>query len=389
MLNNPLGGVYADKNAGTGKLVSVTGLAIASAHNGAVAVYGYQLASSAASGAVGLIDKASLTVAGLVALNKIYDGSDTALFSVGSAVATGVYEGDTVLIDSVTGVFDAGKNVGTGKDVTAAQIVLSGADLGNYQMLPVSGLTADITPRLLTIVATGNNKPYDGTTTATASLGDNRVAGDSLLLTYTANFLDPAIGANKYVSVELGVAGTDALNYSWNSSAATYADILAGEPQGVSGGIVPPPPSFTPINLPTAAEDSLLDPSYVDGIVTAAVMPAAGPLVESPEVWVRLLNKPAGKELGRVSVLVPSRVSMFTVLLPRVLGAGSSERSRQATLRLESGAALPAWLRFDAATLSLRATGRSPDALPLTALLTVGTERTLIVIAEMGPGAAN
>ena len=373
MLNNPLGGVYADKNAGTGKLVSVTGLAIASAHNGAVAVYGYQLASSAASGAVGLIDKASLTVAGLVALNKIYDGSDTALFSVGSAVATGVYEGDTVLIDSVTGVFDAGKNVGTGKDVTAAQIVLSGADLGNYQMLPVSGLTADITPRLLTIVATGNNKPYDGTTTATASLGDNRVAGDSLLLTYTANFLDPAIGANKYVSVELGVAGTDALNYSWNSSAATYADILAGEPQGVSGGIVPPPPpSFTPINLPTAA-----------------VMPAAGPLVESPEVWVRLLNKPAGKELGRVSVLVPSRVSMFTVLLPRVLGAGSSERSRQATLRLESGAALPAWLRFDAATLSLRATGRSPDALPLTALLTVGTERTLIVIAEMGPGAAN
>ncbi|MGH8688446.1 MAG: beta strand repeat-containing protein [Burkholderiales bacterium] len=61
VLNNPASGTYADKNVGTGKQVDVSGILIASASNGAASVYGYQLASSTASGNVGEITPATLT----------------------------------------------------------------------------------------------------------------------------------------------------------------------------------------------------------------------------------------------------------------------------------------------------------------------------------------
>ena len=59
-------------------------------------------------------------------------------------------------------------------------ISLSGTDAPNYTANTTASTTADITVRSLTVSATGVNKVYDGTTTATATLSDNRVAGDSL-----------------------------------------------------------------------------------------------------------------------------------------------------------------------------------------------------------------
>ncbi|HEY5582705.1 MAG TPA: filamentous hemagglutinin N-terminal domain-containing protein, partial [Rhodoferax sp.] len=50
LLNNPTSGLYNDKNVGTGKSVTASGLSIASATNGTATVYGYQLADTSASG---------------------------------------------------------------------------------------------------------------------------------------------------------------------------------------------------------------------------------------------------------------------------------------------------------------------------------------------------
>jgi filamentous hemagglutinin family protein len=58
-LSNPATGAYADKNVGTGKSVSAT-VAIASASDGAAAVYGYQLSSTTASGNIGDLTPATL-----------------------------------------------------------------------------------------------------------------------------------------------------------------------------------------------------------------------------------------------------------------------------------------------------------------------------------------
>ncbi|HJS39483.1 MAG TPA: filamentous hemagglutinin N-terminal domain-containing protein, partial [Burkholderiales bacterium] len=75
-LNNPLSGVYADKNAGTGKNVSVDGIAIAGASNGSATVYGYQLAGTTAGANIGEITPALL---------ELLATSDTKLFDASTA----------------------------------------------------------------------------------------------------------------------------------------------------------------------------------------------------------------------------------------------------------------------------------------------------------------
>src|SRR5262249_43785942 len=71
------------------------------------------------------------------------------------------------------------------------------------------------------------NKAYDGTTAATVTLSDNRLAGDSLTTSYTsASFADPYVGTAKSISVSgISISGTDAGNYSANTTASTTANI--------------------------------------------------------------------------------------------------------------------------------------------------------------------
>ncbi|HTL56099.1 MAG TPA: Ig-like domain repeat protein, partial [Candidatus Limnocylindrales bacterium] len=84
-----------------------------------------------------------------------------------------------------------------------------------------------ITPRVLTVIATGVNKVYDGTTAATVILSDDRVANDVLTRSYAAaTFADENAGSGKTVNVSgITVTGTDSGNYTFNSTAATTANI--------------------------------------------------------------------------------------------------------------------------------------------------------------------
>src|SRR6185436_17516140 len=70
---------------------------------------------------------------------------------------------------------------------------------------------------------------YDGTTTATVTLSDNRVAGDSLSTSYTsASFANKNVGTAKTVNVTgISVSGADAANYTASTTATTTADISA------------------------------------------------------------------------------------------------------------------------------------------------------------------
>ncbi len=97
----------------------------------------------------------ALTVSGVAASNKIYDGTTTATIT---ATLQGVADGDSVQLTPPAADFDT-KDAGTGKAVTIAaggSFTISGADAGNYTLTQptVSGLTADITPATLT--APGN-----------------------------------------------------------------------------------------------------------------------------------------------------------------------------------------------------------------------------------------
>ena len=97
----------------------------------------------------------ALTVSGVVASNKVYDGTTTATIT---ATLQGVADGDSVQLTAPAADFDT-KDAGTGKAVTIAaggSFVISGADATNYTLTQptVSDLTADITQATLT--APGN-----------------------------------------------------------------------------------------------------------------------------------------------------------------------------------------------------------------------------------------
>ncbi|WP_153161844.1 YDG domain-containing protein [Zoogloea sp. 1C4] len=213
---------FADKNAGTGKTVTITGIGLLDGLNGGVAT-NYQVASTA-TGTASIV-RANVNVVGVVAMDKVYDGTTTATINTSVAGLTGVIGADDVSIGTITGSFDT-KNVGANKLVNGSAFVLSGADGGNYNLIQPTGMHASITPRALTVSATGVDKVYDGTTTATVSLADNRVNGDVLTLGYTANFLDKNVGLNKYVGVSgISLSGTDAGNYTANTTTAAFANI--------------------------------------------------------------------------------------------------------------------------------------------------------------------
>src|SRR5207302_884450 len=105
-----------------------------------------------------------------------------------------------VFTDSYSTAAFNNKNVGTAKPISVNGLSISGADAGNYTSNTTASTSADISPRALTISATGANKVYDGTTTATVTLSDDRVTGDSFTDSYTsATFADKNVGNGKSV----------------------------------------------------------------------------------------------------------------------------------------------------------------------------------------------
>src|SRR5438105_1718538 len=125
------------------------------------------------------------------------------------------------LTDASTTASFADKNVATAKTVSVTGMSISGPDAANYAFNTTASTTADITARALTVSAAGMNKVYDGTTDATVTLSDDRVAGDVLTDASTAaSFADKNVGAAKTLSVTgISISGADAANYTFNPTA--------------------------------------------------------------------------------------------------------------------------------------------------------------------------
>src|SRR5207248_661547 len=116
--------------------------------------------------------------------NKTYD-SLTGDTITGTDSVHGHVIGDDVSGDAspADGPF-ADKNIGTAKTVAFAGYTIVGADAGNYTLSQPSS-TADITPAQLTLIATGQNKVYDGNTSAMVTLAVNDTLGTDMV---TANY---------------------------------------------------------------------------------------------------------------------------------------------------------------------------------------------------------
>jgi hypothetical protein len=216
---------FSDKNVANGKTVTVSGISLAGADAG-----NYSQNATATT-------TANITALGITgnitASDKVYDGTTAATIATRSL--SGVIGSDNVTYTGGSATF-SDKNVGAGKTVSATGLSLSGTDAGNYTVNAAATTTASITARALLVSAAGVNKVYDGTTTATVTLSDNRVSGDVLTSAYTtAAFADKNVGTTKAVWVSgISISGTDAGNYTANTTASTTADITA---LGITGSI--------------------------------------------------------------------------------------------------------------------------------------------------------
>ena len=213
--------VYNSKNVGTATQLTISNLVLSSI-TGTGAITDYVLDSTSKSVAAGITAAAlNITATGIP---KIYDGLTTAQIS---------WNDDRIAGDNLTLSHSAAdftnKNVGTAKPIAVSGITLAGTDAGNYSFNNTISTTADITAKTLAISAIGIPKIYDGLTIAQISLSDNRVSGDSLTVSSSAaDFTNKNVGAAKPIAVSgITLAGTDAGNYSFNTSATTAADITA------------------------------------------------------------------------------------------------------------------------------------------------------------------
>ena len=205
---------YNDKTVATGKTLTPSG-SVSDGNGGNN--YSYTFVADT----TGVISAKALTVTA-TAQNKVYDGTATATVTL----TDNRFSGD-VFTDSDTSATFADKNVGNGKTVTVSGISSSGTDAGNYTWNTTASTTANITAKALLVTATGVNKVYDGSTAATVTLSDNRVSGDVFMDSYaSATFASAPVGTGISVSVTgISISGTDAGNYTFNTTASTTADI--------------------------------------------------------------------------------------------------------------------------------------------------------------------
>ncbi len=203
---------FADKNAGTGKTVSITGIFISGTDAG-----NYNLLNSTASTTADITHRDLWVIA--TSASKVYDGTATATVTL----ATNMLAGDNVTANCISAAF-ADKNAGIGKTVTVTGISTSGADAANYSLTSATATaTASITQRDLTVTAAGVDRVYDGTTMAIVTLATDALGGDAVTAGYTgATFADKNVGTGKAVSVTgISVSGADAANYDLPGTTAS------------------------------------------------------------------------------------------------------------------------------------------------------------------------
>lgn len=176
------------------------------------------------------INPKPLTVTGLVAAPRVYDG--TTDVSVTGGALSGILVGDTVSATYPTAGTAVSKNAGT-RSVSFASVTLTGVDKDHYSIPTQPTVTVIISPKPITFSATAQNKVYDGNTTATVAsvMFDGLASPDTLTLTtdYTASgvYDSAAIGDDIPVTVTVSLTGSvAATNYTLSATTAeTTADI--------------------------------------------------------------------------------------------------------------------------------------------------------------------
>ncbi|MDB6022539.1 MAG: hypothetical protein JWQ04_2396, partial [Pedosphaera sp.] len=210
------------------------------------------LGGSATATLVYTIAKANLTVTGITAKNKPFDGTTAATLNVASAALAGVVTGDSITLNTggASGTF-ASSSVGSGKLVTISGLTISGAASGNYTLTQPTTTANITTPMTVSLSAPSTQLTSSGPVTYTVTYTSANTitlgsGGVTLNRTGTANGTVVVSGSGnstRTVTVT-NIIGEGSLGISVAANTATDID---GNPAPAAG----PSGTFT-VNIPPA-----------------------------------------------------------------------------------------------------------------------------------------
>jgi hypothetical protein len=201
-----------------------------------------------------LVTPAALSISGMSASNKVYDGTTTATLLGGALV--GLVGNETLGFSGQVGTF-SDKNAGVAKAVTVSGVTLAdGTGLAsNYTIAQPSGLIADITPAPLAVTADEQVKilgNFDPTLTYTTN---GLVIGDVLS---GALSRDPGEGVGTYAITQGSLANSN-YNISFNSADLTITALGSTVIQTLNNTVAAIPTDMNynePMTTPMVTSDS-------------------------------------------------------------------------------------------------------------------------------------
>jgi len=285
-------GTFANANIGTGKTVTVTGYTLSG-----TGASNYTLTQP--TGLTANITAAPLTISGITASDKIYNGS-TAATLAGTATLSGVVAGDNVTLSGTGSGTFANANVGNTKAVTVTGYTISGTSSGNYTLTQPAGLTANITTAPLSITATNVAKTYGSSLTGAAgstAFTSSGLIGTETIGTVTITYGTGALatdGAASYtgsVTPSAATGGTflasnysityNAGNITVNPAALTITATSVNKPYGTTLTSGPASSGFTTSALMNAEIISTVYLTYSAGNNAADAIGATGNITPS------------------------------------------------------------------------------------------------------------
>jgi uncharacterized repeat protein (TIGR02543 family) len=200
------------------------------------------------------VNPATLTITGLSASNKTYDGNTTVSVS-GTAAFSGLQNGDSFTPSgSLTWAFPSA-NVGL-QTLTRTGSIL--APNSNYTVTQPS-LSATITAKALTITSTaGNNKVYDGSTAATfTGTLTGVVSPDVVTFTGSGTFATATAGTGIAITSIATLGGAGAGNYTLTQPTGITANITQASQTITFGSLLDKNVGDASFNLTATASSGL------------------------------------------------------------------------------------------------------------------------------------
>jgi hypothetical protein len=240
----------------------------------------------------------AVTIDGIIAYDKVYDGNDNAEIGTGSPSLEGIVNFDDVQIDYSNALAKfADHNAASSISVSFSGFALKGTKAGNYELVDQpAGVHGQIYQREVTISGiTAKHKLYDGTQTAVLNLGNvvfnNIIDGDSLTLSATGTFEDANAGDDKIVYIENIVLGGTSVDNYYISSGFKKAMILTQTTTTAS--IIPKAIVVTP----SAGQSK--NYGQADGVLTFT---NPDYIIEETAVFTGYLGRTAGETVGNYPI---------------------------------------------------------------------------------------